>query len=77
VVWLLTEGKHIRVMTLKAFKDLIKANGFRICKLYGCCSIPPENTLKARITESIDRFMSKLSPALATWLVARIRKNVS
>jgi len=64
-------------MTLKAFKDIIKAHGFRICELYGCCGIPLENTLKARIAESIDRFMSKLFPALATWLVARIRKNVS
>jgi len=70
-------GKHIRVMTLKAFKDLIKAHGFRICELYGCCGIPPENTLKTRIVENIDRFISKLSPALATWLIVKIRKNVS
>jgi methionine biosynthesis protein MetW len=70
-------GEHIRVMTLKAFKDLIKAHGFQICELYGCYGIPPENTLISRIAGNIDRFMSKLSPALATWLVARIRKNVS
>jgi len=56
---------HIRPFTLRAFREILEANGFRVLELVGAPGVEPRN----RVFRLVDRLMAR-RPSLARRLVA-------
>lgn len=73
-----SEGQwgHIRVLTLRSLKELIKLHHFKVRSLIGCpvTISSPLPTLLLSVIKFVDRVMSKF-PSLATRIIAILEKE--
>jgi len=67
---------HIRVMTLKALKDLVKLHGFKVKEVTGCTVSVKSNIPKVLLglIKLMDKIMSKF-PSLSTRIIMVIQKE--
>jgi ubiquinone/menaquinone biosynthesis C-methylase UbiE len=66
-------GEHIRVMTLKALKDLLKIHNYQILKIKGAHGTTNTKSYLLKIVQLLDQ-IACTSPALATWFVVKAIK---
>ena len=65
---------HVRVMTLRSLKELLKIHKFEISEVKGSCVMLPENMRFKGFIKAVDRFFSKF-PSLAYRSVVVCRKK--
>lgn len=72
-------GGHLRILTVRAFIQVMALHGFRIERLVGAAGalrtrlLPP---LIQRPFEWLNRSISRISPALAPFMIALVRKRL-
>ncbi len=67
-------GEHIRVMTLKALKDLLKIHNYQILKIEGAHGTDNSKSLLLRIVQFLDQ-LACIFPGMATWFVVKAVKT--
>lgn len=67
-------GEHLRVMTLKAVKDLLRMHGFRVTKVKGAHGVFAHNRFYYRLIQFADQMVCKI-PSMATWFVVKAVKD--
>jgi len=67
---------HIRVMTLRALKELVRLHGFKIRRLVGCSVTikSPLPKVLSKLIKFIDRIMSRF-PSLSTRIIMILEKE--
>jgi len=65
---------HVRVMTLRSLKELLKIHKFEILEVKGSCAMLPENMRFRSFIKAVDKFFSKFS-SLAYRSVVVCRKK--
>ena len=65
---------HVRVMTLRSLKELLKIHKFEIFEVKGSCAMLPENMIFRSFIKAVDKFFSKF-PSLAYRSVVVCRKK--
>ena len=65
---------HVRVMTLRSLKELLKIHKFEILEVKGSCAMLPENMRFRSFIKAVDKFFSKF-PSLAYRSVVVCRKK--
>jgi len=65
---------HVRVMTLRSLKELLKIHKFKILEVKGSCAMLPENMRFRSFIKAVDKFFSKF-PSLAYRSVVVCRKK--
>jgi methionine biosynthesis protein MetW len=67
-------GEHLRVMTLRALRDLLRFHGFRVLDVLGACgTVSQMYYARYGFVQWIDQRMC-IFPSLATWLVVKAVK---
>lgn len=67
-------GEHLRVLTLRAIKDLLKAHGFKVSEVKGAYGVFAHNRPHYKIAQFFDKLMARWS-SMATWLVVKAVKQ--
>jgi len=66
-------GEHIRVMTLKALKDLMIFHNFKIEKIVGAHGVSSNQNMFMKAVQFVDE-LACISPSFATWFVIKAVK---
>ena len=64
---------HVRVMTLRSLKELLKIHKFEILEVKGSCAMLPENMRFKRFAKAVDKFFS-MFPGLSYRVIVAARK---
>jgi methionine biosynthesis protein MetW len=68
------QGGHIRVLTLRAFKELVAIHGYKINKIVGCPVVVKASGTTGKIVQTIDRVMAKF-PSFASRVILVVEKG--
>ena len=66
---------HVRVMTLRSLKELLKIHKFKILEVKGSCAMLPENMRFKRFAKAVDKIFT-VFPGLSYRVIvtARVKK---
>ena len=64
---------HVRVMTLRSLKELLKIHKFEILEVKGSCAMLPENMRFRSFIKAVDKFFT-MFPGLSYRVIVVLRK---
>ena len=64
---------HVRVMTLRSLKELLKIHKFEILEVKGSCAMLPKNMRFRMLFKAVDKFFT-MFPGLSYRVIVVLRK---